>query len=148
MVYIRNATVAYCGGTFDILHPGHVKFFRWASENFDRVLVSLNTDAFITSYKGAPPVQPFEERWDMVSSCRWVDYVTVNVGGADSKPAIRAACPRPTHLVNGSDWSRDRLMQQMGLTESFLSENGLSIVLCPLAREFSSTELKARIKNA
>jgi len=137
-------TRAYCGGTFDLLHPGHVRFLRWANENFDYVIAALNTDGFVCRYK-RPPAQTYAERAEMLLACRWVDEVFCNIGDEDSRPAILAA--RATHIVNGSDWSRERLMKQMNLSESFLSENGLTIVLCPLKRVFSTTELKERIKK-
>lgn len=138
-------TRAYCGGTFDLLHPGHVRFFRWAHETFGSLVVALNRDEFVTRYKTAP-AQTYAERFEMVSSCRYVDYVVCNTGDEDSKPAILAA-PRPTHIVNGSDWTRERLMKQMGLTQSFLHQCGLEISLCPLPRQFSTTELKKRIRG-
>lgn len=137
-------TRAYCGGTFDLLHPGHVRFFKWAKENFDIVIVSVNRDEFVRRYK-TPPTQSFAERCEMVASCRYVDEVVENVGDEDSRPAI-VQCS-PTHVVNGSDWSRERLMVQMGLTEDFLRVKNLSIALCPQERILSSTELKARIRG-
>ncbi len=137
-------TRAYCGGTYDLLHPGHIRFFKWVHDNFDGVTVALNTDNFVRKYKCKPPVQSFDERREMIESCRYVDQVVVNVGDEDSKPSILVV--RPTHIVNGSDWSNERLMRQMGLTTEFLGEHGLSIVLCPLVREFSTTEMKVRVK--
>lgn len=137
-------TRAYCGGTFDLLHPGHVRFFRWAFREFDRVTIALNSDEFVTRYKKAP-VQTYDERKEMLLGCRYVDEVVLNTGDEDSKPSIMAS--HSTHIVNGSDWGRERLMQQMSLTEEFLTENGLTIVLCPLPREFSSTELKKRVRK-
>ncbi len=138
-------TRAYCGGTFDLLHPGHVRLFKWVHDSFDHVIVALNRDAFVRRYKGQWPAQCYEERREMLLACRWVDEVVYNGYDEDSRPAILAA--RPTHIVNGSDWTRERLMQQMALTEEFLTENNLHIVLCPLARQFSTTELKERIKQ-
>jgi cytidyltransferase-like protein len=138
-------TRAYCGGTFDLLHPGHVRFFEWASQSFDEVFVAVNRDEFCARYK-RPPVQCLYERLEMVQSCRYVTEAIVNTGDEDSKPAILET--RPTHVVNGSDWSRERLMEQMGLTQLFLDWTGIEIVLCPLPRQFSTTELKQRIKNA
>ena len=136
-------TRAYCGGTFDLLHPGHVRCFRWAKENFDTVIVSLNSDAFVRRYKGAWPAQPFTERREMVEACRWVDEVTLNIDGEDSRPSILAS--RATHVVNGSDWSREKLMVQMRLTEAFMALHKIEIALCPMERIFSTTELKKRI---
>lgn len=94
-------------------------------------------------YKGKPPVQTYAEREEMLRSCRYVDEVCENTGGRDSKPSILAA--HADIIVNGSDWTRTRLMEQMGLNEQFLDEHGLIIVLCPLERQFSTTELKERV---
>lgn len=137
---------AYCGGTFDLLHPGHVRFFRWVHDNFDYLIVGLNTDDFVEKYKGKPPAQPYAEREEMLRACRWVNDVVPNIGGADSRPAIDNV-RGVTHIVNGSDWDRQRLMQQMGLTEHYLELRNIRIALCPLERLFSTTELKERIRR-
>lgn len=137
-------TIAYCGGTFDCFHFGHVRFFKWVKENFDFVVVALNPDSFVRKYKGET-VQTYEERKEVLLACRYVDQVIENTGGEDSKPSIIKH--RPTHIINGSDWTRERLMVQMGLTEEFLEYHKLTIVLCPLPRQFSTTELKQRIRT-
>lgn len=141
---VREHTVAYCGGTFDLLHPGHVEFLRWAKSRYEVVVVALNTDEFVARYKGFP-VQSFEERKCMLESCRFVDKVVENTFGEDSKPTVLSV--RPTHIVNGSDWNRERLMQQMSLTESFLSTEGIEIILCTKPRGQSTTELKRRVRT-
>lgn len=141
---LSKRTIAYCGGTFDLLHPGHVRFFQWAKREFDEVVVSLNTDRFVSRYK-ATPVQTFKERSEMLAACRYVDAIIENTGDEDSKPAIIRT--GATHIVNGSDWSNERLQKQMGLSDEFLSFYGLTIVLCPLERIFSTTELKARVRR-
>ena len=134
--------IAYCGGTFDLLHPGHVRMLRWAKETFGTTVVAVNTDEFVTRYK-AKPAQTLHERMEMLESCRYVDSVTVNWGDENSRIGILAA--NATHVVNGSDWTRERLMEQMNLDEKFLKAHGLEIALCPLERIFSTTELKDRI---
>ena len=85
-----SVTHAYLGGTFDLLHCGHVRFFKWAKENFDFVIVSVNRDEFCARYKAAP-AQCLSERMEMVAACRYVDAVIINTGDEDSKPAIREA---------------------------------------------------------
>jgi glycerol-3-phosphate cytidylyltransferase len=137
-------TVAYCGGTFDLLHPGHIRFFHWCACNFDEVVAVVNRDEFAGRYKQAP-VQCLPERIEMLESCRYIDRVVVNKGDEDSTKTILEV--QPTHVVNGSDWDRERLMRQMGLTQEFLDRNKIKIVLCPLSRHFSTTELKERVRT-
>ncbi len=117
---------------------------RWARETFDRVIVALNTDEFVTRYKAAP-AQTLHERQEMLESCRYVDRVIVNWGDENSRISILTT--DATHIANGSDWTRERLMQQMNLDEKFLKNHGLEIALCPLERIFSTSELKERIRN-
>ena len=136
---------AYCGGTFDLFHPGHVRFFRWAKESFKTVIAALNTDEFVAEYKGHRPVQSYEERKEMLEACRYIDEVVPNLSGRDSRVSVLKA--RAEVIVNSSDWTREHLMRQMNLSEEFLTVYGLSIVLCPLPREFSTTELKERVNE-
>lgn len=137
-------TRAYCGGTFDLFHPGHKRFFEWAHNHFDEVVAVVNTDEFCARYK-QDPVQCLPERLEMVESCRYVDRAVVNEGDEDSTKTILEVAP--THIVNGSDWTRNRLMKQMGLNEDFLTWNDIVIAICPLHRHFSTTELKNRVRT-
>lgn len=136
--------LAYCGGTFDLLHPGHIEFLKWAKETYSVVVVALNSDDFVERYKGKT-TQSFEDRKCMLEACRYVDRVVENVYGEDSKPTVLSQ--RPTHIVNGSDWSRDRLLKQMGLTEEFLEAEGIQVALCPYLRSLSTTKLKEKIRT-
>lgn len=136
------------GGTFDILHPGHVALFRKTAEIAHYVTVSLNTDEFVREYKGAPPVMSLDERAAVIEACRYVDDVIVNIGGADSKPAIVKA--QPDVIIHGSDWTGTSLMQQMGLTEEFMERHGISFYYIPVlpgpgSQKISSGDIKERI---
>lgn len=141
----RLMRIAYCGGTFDLLHPGHIRFFKWVRSNFDFVIVALNTDEFVKKYKGEYPTQTSSERREMLEACRYVDKVIDNFSGADSKPCILTT--DATHIVNGSDYTKETIMKQMQLTQDFLTENGLEVVLCTIPKVLSTTELKNRIRK-
>ena len=117
---------------------------KWAKESFGHVIVAVNTDDFVTRYK-AKPAQTLHERMEMLEACKYVDEVTVNRGDENSRISILST--GATHVVNGSDWTIERLMQQMNLDEKFLKQHGLEIALCPLERIFSTTELKHRIRR-
>lgn len=135
-------TVAYIGGTFDMLHYGHVRLFRAAHEIYDKVVVSLNTDEFATRYKRVP-VMSLAERIEMVESVRYVDQVVVNVGNENSTPAILSA--GATHIVHGSDWTGESLQKQLGLTDQWLKDHGIEMVILPYTGGVSSTEIIERI---
>jgi cytidyltransferase-like protein len=134
---------AYLGGTFDVLHSGHLKLLRYAKLNFEEVWVGLNTDAFIERYKGKKPVMSFGERWDILSELKCVDQVITNYEDEDSRLSIIEA--KPTVIVAGSDWDRDRLMNQMNLSEIFLYKMKIDIHIYPYSDPVHSSDIKKRM---
>lgn len=132
----------YTGGTFDLYHSGHANFLARCAE-LGRVVVSLNTDEFITAYKGKAPIISYEERAAVLLSCRSVSEVIPNFGGADSKPAIEMI--QPDILAIGSDWARRDYYAQMGFTQDWLDDRGISLIYIPYTAGISSTAIKARL---
>lgn len=60
-------------GTFDILHPGHVKFLKAAQRLGGRLTVVVTRDERVRSEKGRAPVMNEQERLALVSSLKPVD---------------------------------------------------------------------------
>ena len=134
--------IVYTGGTFDLFHAGHVAFLERCSE-LGSVTVALNTDEFIEAYKGKRPVISYEERRAVLLSLRSVSEVIPNYGGADSKPAIEMTAP--DILAIGSDWARRDYYAQMGFTQDWLDDRGISLMYIPYTAGISSTAIKARL---
>lgn len=132
----------YTGGTFDLFHSGHVAFLKRCAE-VGSVTVSLNTDEFISAYKGRPPVMSFAERKAVLLGCKYVDSVVANVGGADSRIAIELA--QPDIIIIGSDWARRDYYAQMQFDQDWLDERGIGLAYIPYTQGISTTELKKRI---
>lgn len=134
----------YTGGTFDLIHSGHVNFLRRCAE-IGTVTVALNTDEFIEKYKGKPPIMSFDERYAVLSELRCVSNVIPNWGDADSKPAILEVSPDV--IAIGSDWARKNYYEQMQFTQDWLDGCGISLMYIPYTKGISTTELKRRIKG-
>ena len=47
----RQAKVIMCHGTFDVVHPGHIRHLRYAKSKTDILVASITSDEFIN--KGA-----------------------------------------------------------------------------------------------
>jgi len=137
----------YNGGTYDLLHPGHLYVFRQMRELAGpdgKVIVVLNTDAFVEEFKGHPPVQSYEERREVLMGLRDVDYVIPNIYGADSKPAIETV--NPDIIAVGRDWwSEDdsKYFKQMGIDQAWLDKRGIRLVYLDWKDGHSSTNLRA-----
>ena len=136
----------YTGGTFDLFHSGHVNFLRQCKEiagTTGQVVVSLNTDSFIQEYKTKPPVCNDQERYDVISSCKYVDEVIWNSGGTDSKPAILYV--KPDVIAIGSDCALKDYYKQMDFEQSWLDKLNISLIYIPYTKGISSTEIKTRL---
>ena len=138
----------YTGGTFDLFHSGHVNFLKRCQEIAGiagQVIVSLNTDSFIEEYKAKPPVCHDQERYTVVSACKYVNQVIWNSGGIDSKPAILSA--QPDVIAIGSDWARKDYYKQMDFTQDWLDKLNISLIYIPYTANISSTNIKERLST-
>ena len=136
--------IVYTGGTFDLFHKGHVNFLRQCSEIGQHVVVSLNSDEFITSYKKIPPVMSYEERKEVLLGCKYVDDVILNIGGSDSKPAILKV--KPKFIAIGSDWANKDYYSQMQFTQEWLDIHEIILLYLPYTNSISTTEIKKRLR--
>lgn len=137
----------YTGGTFDMFHIGHLNLLKRCHEIAGisgQVIVSLNTDEFIEKYKGKKPIIPYEDRKEILKSCRYVDDVMENYGGEDSKESILTAQLIDVIAI-GSDWARKDYYKQMGFTQDWLDEQGISLIYIPYTKGISSTQLKTKL---
>jgi len=136
--------IVYTGGTFDLLHSGHVNFLRQC-KSFGEVVVSLNTDEFIFEYKKKYPVLNFEERKEVLLGCKYVDRVVANISGTDSKPTIMQV--NPTIIAIGSDWAKKDYYKQMSFDQDWLDLMNIMLVYIPYTKNISTTDIKSRLKN-
>lgn len=69
--------VGFTAGTFDMFHIGHLNLIKNAKARCDYLIVDVNTDALVASYKGKKVIVPLDERTQIVSALKYVDEVEV-----------------------------------------------------------------------
>jgi cytidyltransferase-like protein len=81
-------------GGFDPCHSGHLAYFKAARTLGDRLVVGVNSDAWLTRKKGRP-FMPVQERLALVSNLAMVnEVVTYNDDDGSSSDAIRVVRAR------------------------------------------------------
>ncbi len=66
--------VVYISGCWDLFHIGHLWALEQARDMGDFLVVGVNTDELIRSYKNGPVI-PYEQRVDIISAIEFVDAV-------------------------------------------------------------------------
>jgi rfaE bifunctional protein nucleotidyltransferase chain/domain len=89
-------------GSFDLLHPGHVRHLEAAKALGDLLVVGVTSDRYVAKGAGRPAV-PAEERAHALRQLRCVDAVFV-----DDHPTPEAAIAhlRPDIFVKGPDYAQ------------------------------------------
>jgi cytidyltransferase-like protein len=129
----------FVSGCYDLLHSGHVEFFRQAAQYGD-LYVGIGSDETILHYKNHKTVYSEQERLFMVKSIRYVKDAFINQGHGvmDFLPTLDIV--KPDILVVNSDGGSEekrRVCEERGMQYVVLQRDpheGLA------AR--SSTELK------
>ena len=135
-----SQTVVFTNGCFDVLHAGHIAFLEAASRQGDVLVVGLNTDRSVRAIKGpGRPVCSQEERARVLAALEVVDYIALFDGETPQK-LIEAI--RPDVLVKGEDWRAKGVVGR-----EFVESHGGRVVLLPLVKGISTTQLVERIRN-
>lgn len=86
----------FVSGTYDLLHAGHVQFFKEARACGDFLVVSFCSDSNLLRYKGRHSCMPDDNKKVLLESIRYVDKVVIgdDEGGIwDFVPAFLAEKP-------------------------------------------------------
>lgn len=126
--------IGYTTGVYDLFHIGHLNLLKNAKGMCDKLIVGVTTDELV-SYKGKQAMIPFDDRIEIVRSCRYVDAA---VPQYDMDKL--AACKKlgATIMFVGDDWYETERWQQY---DKIFAENGIRIVYFPYTKGISSTRI-------
>lgn len=111
------AKKVFVSGCYDLLHSGHVEFFKQASQYGD-LYVGIGSDATYLEYKHRKPMFPEEERLFMVRNIKAVKEAYINEGSGviDFIPTLDLVQP-DVFVVNaeGGSEAKRKLCEERGI---------------------------------
>lgn len=135
--------VGYIAGVFDLFHIGHLNMFKRAKEQCRYLIVGVVSDEGVRLNKQAEPFVPFDERIEMVRSCKYVDEaIKLPLDFCGTRDMFKIY-----HFdvqFSGSDYEHDPAWLA---EKEFLEKNGSTMVFFPYTQSTSSTKLKRAIEN-
>ena len=134
----QDKTIATLNGSFDLLHAGHLHMIYEASQLADILILALNSDKSIQSYKGVHrPLIPLKERLQMVAAIGFVDFITYF---EETDPRNLYEKIRPDVHVNGSEYGYDCIEADT------VKKYGGRVHIVSLLPGLSTTQLLKKIK--
>lgn len=107
----------FVSGCYDLLHSGHVAFFKEAS-SFGDLYVGLGSDATVSELKGRQTINSEQERLYMVKSVRFVKDAFINSGSGimDFENELKTLKP-DIFVVNEDGFSpaKKQLCDELGI---------------------------------
>jgi D-beta-D-heptose 7-phosphate kinase/D-beta-D-heptose 1-phosphate adenosyltransferase len=99
--------IVFTNGCFDIIHIGHIRYLRAARSLGDILAVGLNSDRSVSAIKPERPVNPEDQRAEVISALEMVSYVTLF---DEETPYELIKLIKPDVLVKGGDWKKEDIV--------------------------------------
>ncbi len=118
----RKKRVIMCHGTFDVVHPGHVRHLLYAKTKADILVASLTADEHIKKGNMRPYV-PEDLRAINLAALEMVDYVVVD---RDPTPLRNLGLIQPDYFAKGYEYTAGQVhpktLEEINVLESYGGE--------------------------
>ena len=74
---IEGKKIVHCHGCFDLMHPGHIKYFQASKKFGDILIVTVTPDKFVDKGEKRPFFSQ-SLRSESIAALECVDYVSIN----------------------------------------------------------------------
>jgi len=126
-----------CHGTFDLVHPGHVRHLLYAKSKAAKLLVGVTCDAHITKAHNRPFV-PEELRAMNLAALECVDYVVID---HEPSPLSNIAAIQPDYFVKGYEYVGGGLHPKSATEKAVVEAYGGEMIFSPGDVVYSSSAI-------
>ncbi|MBI4425471.1 MAG: adenylyltransferase/cytidyltransferase family protein [Elusimicrobia bacterium] len=131
----RAKSVIMCHGTFDVVHPGHIRHLMYARQKADLMIASLTCDAHIMKANFRPYV-PEQLRAMNLAALEAVDYVVID---PNPTPIENIRLIQPDYFAKGYEYFKDGLHPKTAEEVAALEAYGGEVIFTPGDVVYSSS---------
>lgn len=136
----KKLLIGYTTGVFDLFHIGHLNLLKNAKQLCDKLIVGVTVDELV-KYKHKKAVIPFEERLEIVSSCKYVD-LAIPQEEIDKTEKVKKL--KASILFVGDDWYEDEFWKEL---EMKLENLKCKVIYLPYTKSTSSTIINNTLRE-
>jgi rfaE bifunctional protein kinase chain/domain/rfaE bifunctional protein nucleotidyltransferase chain/domain len=133
----RKKKVIMCHGTFDIVHPGHVRHLLFAKERADILIVTLTCDKYVSKANYRPFITETLRAINL-AVLDFVDYVIID---KNDTPINNLISIKPDFFAKGFEYNKEKMnpktIDEMKVVQSY----GGKMVFSPGDIVFSSSKI-------
>ena len=137
---MKNKTIGYISGVFDLFHIGHLNILINSKSMCDHLIVGVTVDDLV-AYKNKKAVIPFQERLEIVRSIKYVD-ATIAQESMDKFKVWEKL--KFDVLFVGDDWFETPKWKEI---EEQFKEVDVKVVYFPYTKSTSSTILNRTLEK-
>jgi glycerol-3-phosphate cytidylyltransferase len=132
--------IGYTAGVYDLFHIGHLNLLKNAKSMCDKLVVGVSVDELV-NYKGKKAIIPFEERLEIVRSCKYVDAVVPQYDMDKLKVCKELGA---SMMFVGDDWYGT---EKWNNYEEEFAREGIKIIYFPYTKGVSSTKIAKALES-
>lgn len=136
---MKKYRVGFTAGTFDMFHIGHLNLLMNAKEYCDYLIVGVNSNELVRSYKNKDPIINEDDRLRIVSAIKYVDRAFLSKT-LDKTHAFKEF--EFDVVFVGDDWKGS---ERWNKTEEDLKRLGVDVVYLSYTNGISSSILREKI---
>ncbi len=133
----RSKTVIMCHGTFDLVHPGHIRHLIYAKSKGDILVASLTSDVHIAKANYRPFV-PQALRAMNLAALEIVDYVVID---ENATPIRNILAIQPDFFAKGYEYNKEGVHPKTQEEIAALESYGGQVLFTPGDIVYSSSHI-------
>jgi len=134
----QGKKIGFTSGVFDLIHTGHIDYLKKAKNKVDVLVVGINSDSSVKSFKDVfRPINNEKDRAKVVSSLEMIDYVFIFKERRNKNNILKL---RPDFYIKAGDYKIGELTSR-----KYVEKVNGKVMIIPPSKGKSTTAVIEKI---